>query len=167
MGACSTPQATPVFANARYLIGGDEWAFWTAPDAPTRTNPLFVQIALHALDPVRDRLELFDAGDIVLPGVEAIATPGHTPGHVAFRFESSGASLIHGADVVLHPLLLEHPDWRNAFDMDPEQAPRSAHTLMELALDQAALLFAHHFPPFPSLGRVRRADEGWLWGPVS
>jgi glyoxylase-like metal-dependent hydrolase (beta-lactamase superfamily II) len=167
IGGTLDPTGSPVFANARYLIGRDEWAFWTAPDARARTNPLFVQIALQALGPVEDRLELFAAGDTVLPGVEAIATPGHTPGHMAFRFESGGASLLHGADVVLHPLLLEHPDWRNAFDMDPDLAARSAHALMELALDQEALLFAHHFPPFPSLGRIGKAAEGWLWEPVA
>jgi glyoxylase-like metal-dependent hydrolase (beta-lactamase superfamily II) len=163
IGGTLDPSGRPVFANARYLIGRHEWAFWNAPEAPSRTNPLFVQIALHALDPVRDRLELFDAGDELLPGVHAIATPGHTPGHMALSFESDGACLIHGSDAVLHPLLLEHPDWRNAFDMDPEGAADSGRALMEQVVERDALLFAHHFPPFPSLGRVRRDGQGWRW----
>jgi glyoxylase-like metal-dependent hydrolase (beta-lactamase superfamily II) len=157
----------PVFANARYLIGRDEWAFWNAPEAFSQTNPLFVQIALQALGPLRDRLEFFDTGDEFLPGVRAIATPGHTPGHMALSFENSSAVLIHGSDVVLHPILLEHPDWRNAFDMDPRQAAHSARALMDLVVERDALLFAHHFPPFPSLGHVRRAGDGWRWQPVS
>lgn len=153
----------PVFANARYLMARAEWAFWISPDAATRTNPQFVQIARHALEPVQDRLGLFDAGDTVLPGVRAIATPGHTPGHTAFAFESGGATLIHGSDFVLHPLLLEHTGWRNSFDMDAEAAARSVRLLMELALERDALLFAHHLPPFPNLGRAREALEGWVW----
>ena len=167
IGGSLDSSGQPIFANARYLIGRDEWAFWSAPDAPSRTNPLFVQIALHALGPMQDRLELFDAGDELLPGVYAIATPGHTPGHMAISFESGGACLIHGSDTVLYPLLLEHPDWRNAFDMDPMQAAQSARALMNLVVERDALLFMHHFPPFPSLGHVRRADHGWRWQPRS
>lgn len=28
------------------------------------------------------------------------------------------------------------------------------------------VVFAHHFPPFPNLGYVRKREEGWLWQPI-
>jgi hypothetical protein len=29
-----------------------------------------------------------------------------------------------------------------------------------------ALVFAHHFPPFPNLGHVIQKGEGWQWHPI-
>jgi hypothetical protein len=58
---------------------------------------------------------------------------------------------LHIADVVLYPLHLEHPTWRSVFDMLPEQADASKHFIFDQAAEQQALVFAHHFPPFPKL----------------
>jgi glyoxylase-like metal-dependent hydrolase (beta-lactamase superfamily II) len=35
---------------------------------------------------LRDGLELLEGGEEPFPGIRAIATPGHTPGHMAFSF---------------------------------------------------------------------------------
>ena len=42
--------------------------------------------------PVRDRMVFFKDGQEFLPGVQAIAAPGHTVGHTIFMVTSAGKS---------------------------------------------------------------------------
>ena len=69
-------------------------------------------------------------------------------------------------DAVLHPLHLEHPEWIPVFDMLPEQASASKHRIFDLAAEEDALVFAHHFPPYPNLGHTRKQEQGWQWQPI-
>src|ERR671921_84336 len=70
------------------------------------------------------------------------------------------------SEAVLYPLHLEHPKWTPVFDMLPEQASASKRRIFDLAAEEDALVFAHHFPPFPSLGHVRKGEQGWRWQPI-
>jgi glyoxylase-like metal-dependent hydrolase (beta-lactamase superfamily II) len=155
-----------VFGNARYVVPRDEWAFWMS-EAATRLGPaLMVDIARRNLEAMRDRLSLVDDGAEVVPGIRVIASPGHTPGHVALSITSDHEQLLHISDVVLYPLHLEHPEWVPVFDVLPEEAATSKHRIFDRAAEEEALVFAHHFPPFPNLGHVRKHGAGWEWQPI-
>jgi glyoxylase-like metal-dependent hydrolase (beta-lactamase superfamily II) len=166
VGGVLDEAGAPVFANARYVIGRDEWRFWSSATAADLAPGPFVEIARRSLDPVRDRLEQVGDGDEILPGIRAVATPGHTPGHLALELTSDSETLLHVSDVVLHPLHLEHPDWLPVFDMLPDQAAASKRRTFDRAAAEGLLVFGHHFPPFPNLGHVRKRDPGWTWEPV-
>jgi glyoxylase-like metal-dependent hydrolase (beta-lactamase superfamily II) len=155
-----------LYSEAHYFISRDEWDFWTSDAATTRASAPMVSIARQNLEPLQDRLTLIDARFEILPGVRALATPGHTPGHIALSITSEGEQLLHVSDAVLYPLHLEYPEWTPVFDVSPEQAAASKQRIFDRAADEEALVFAHHFPPFPNLGRVLKKDEGWLWQPM-
>jgi glyoxylase-like metal-dependent hydrolase (beta-lactamase superfamily II) len=155
-----------VFESARYFISRDEWDFWTSDTATAKAPPPVVNIARRNLEPLRDRLTLIEDAAEIVPGVSAIPTPGHTPGHIALSIVSDEDRLLHVSDAVLYPLHLEYPEWTPIFDVSPEQAAASKRRIFDLAADEGALVFAHHFPPFPNLGHVLRREEGWLWQPV-
>jgi hypothetical protein len=87
--------------------------------------------------------------------------PGHTPGHVALSITSNDEQVLHISDVVLYPLHLEYPDWVPVFDILPEQAAGSRRRIFDRAAQERALVFAHHFPPFPNLGHVHQQEAGW------
>ncbi len=125
-----------------------------------------VDIARRNLAAMRDRLTLVDDGAEVVPGIRIIATAGHTPGHVALSITSDGEQMLHISDVVLYPLHLEHPDWVPVFDIMPEEAAASKHRIFDRAAQERTLVFAHHFPPFPNLGHVRKHGAGWQWQPI-
>ncbi len=154
-----------VFANARYFVAREEWGFWTSESATASAPPPMVGIARRNLEPLRGRLTLVDDGTEVVPGIRVVAAPGHTPGHVAVPITSGGEQLLHISDVVLHPLHLEHPEWVPVFDMLPEEAAASKRRIFDRAAEQDALVFAHHFPPFPNLGHVWKHGAGWQWQP--
>jgi glyoxylase-like metal-dependent hydrolase (beta-lactamase superfamily II) len=155
-----------VFPNAHYFISGEEWEFWSSDAATTKAPPFMVETARRNLEPLKERLTLVEDASEIVPGVRAIATAGHTPGHIALSIASDSERLLHISDAVLYPLLLEHPEWTPVFDMLPEQASTSKRRIFDLAAEEDALVFAHHFPPFPSLGRVRKQEQGWRWQPI-
>jgi glyoxylase-like metal-dependent hydrolase (beta-lactamase superfamily II) len=154
------------FTNAHYFIAEQEWTFWTSDAAKTRATAFMVETARRNLQHLQDRHTLVRPSADLVPGVRAIATFGHTPGHIAVSVTSGSERLIHVSDAVLTPVHLEHPDWAPIFDMEPARAADSKTRILNLIAEEDALMFAHHFPPFPSLGRVRREARGWSWEPI-
>ena len=131
--------------------------------ATERAPAPMVDIARRNLEAMRDRLTLVDDGAEVVPGIRVIAAAGHTPGHVALSITSDGEQLLHISDVVLYPLHLEHPEWVPVFDILPEEAAASKQRIFDRAAQERALVFAHHFPPFPNLGHVHKQEASWQW----
>jgi glyoxylase-like metal-dependent hydrolase (beta-lactamase superfamily II) len=158
----------PAFPNASYVISRTEWDFWTSdPDLNScRLNDhmkeLLVNCARNNLSPLKERVELLDGEKEVVPGVYAIPAPGHTPGHIALVLSSSKAQLLHMADSVLHPLHLEHPGWRNVFDLNEDDAATTRQRLVDRAATDNASVLAYHFP-FPGLGRVINNGTARKW----
>jgi glyoxylase-like metal-dependent hydrolase (beta-lactamase superfamily II) len=155
-----------VFSDARYFISQKEWDFWNSDYAMATAPTFMVDTARRNLDPLEDRLIFVGDASEIVPGVRSVATFGHTPGHLALSTVSGGERLLHVSDAVLYPLHLEYPEWTPVFDMLPEQASASKRRIFDLAAEEDALIFAHHFPPFPNLGHVRKREQGWRWQPI-
>jgi len=172
IGGNTDGEGRPSFPNARYVIWKDEWNFWTGqPDL--RSMPidnhikhLLIQAAHHSLPPLQSHIDLLDRETEIVPGIHAIPAPGHTPGHIALLISSGNEQLLHIADAVLHPILMEHPDWYPRFDLIHEQAQATKHRLLDRAAVDKVLVFAFHFAPFPSMGRVVQHGGGWHWQPL-
>jgi glyoxylase-like metal-dependent hydrolase (beta-lactamase superfamily II) len=89
-----------------------------------------------------------------------------TGSHSSAGWRHGGEQLVHVSDAVLYPLHLEHPEWTPVFDILPEQASASKHRIFNLTAEEDALVFAHHFPPFPNLGHICKQEQGWRWQPI-
>jgi glyoxylase-like metal-dependent hydrolase (beta-lactamase superfamily II) len=155
-----------IYPNAHYFIWKEEWDFWISEDVTTKVPDKFVTCAHKNLKPVLDRMSFIEEETEIVPGISAIAAPGHTPGHMALSIVSNGEQLLHVSDTVLYPLHLEHPDWTPIYDILPEKANTSKRRIFDRAATEKALVFAHHFPPFPNLGQVIQHREGWQWQPI-
>jgi glyoxylase-like metal-dependent hydrolase (beta-lactamase superfamily II) len=148
-----------------------EWEYWTAEPSlaelqiDDHVKELLRQSARTNLPPLRNRIDLIDGETEIVPGITALAAPGHTPGHMALAIASDGELLLHLVDVALDPFQLAHPDWVAAFDFDPTQVVATRRRLFDRAADERALVLCYHFP-FPGLGHVERAGEGWRWEPA-
>ncbi|MCU0565386.1 MAG: MBL fold metallo-hydrolase [Oculatellaceae cyanobacterium Prado106] len=174
IGGLTDASGKLVFPNARYHISNTEWSFWTAPtvNLPNfkggeELKQGFVTVAKQQLGAVKDRVTRFEMNQEIIPGITAIATPGHTPGHVALKITSGDASIIHVADVVhTHTINLWNPSWQPIFDADPEQAAATRQSFLTQIAGDRALMFAYHFP-FPGIGHlIPRAAGGFDWEPV-
>lgn len=88
----------------------------------------------------------------------ALAALGHTPGQVALRIESEGETLLHMADVIAHPLHMDHLAWTIIADIDPDQAVRTRRDLVGRAAAEEIPLFVYHFP---QAARIVRRHGNW------
>lgn len=94
------------------------------------------------------------------PEIQIVPAPGHTLGQVALKIVSEGETLLHPADVIAHPIHVEHTDWNIISDVDRGQAVRTRAALLEQAAEEGWQVFVYHFP-FPGLCRVARDGDGW------
>jgi len=78
-------EGKPAFPNARYIMWKDEWDFWISQPnlaelkVDEHIKKLLVTIARNNLPPIQDRLDLVDHETEIVPGIRAVAAPGHTP----------------------------------------------------------------------------------------
>jgi glyoxylase-like metal-dependent hydrolase (beta-lactamase superfamily II) len=160
------------FPNARFLMWAEEWRFWTSEPAldelriDDHVKEVLRQWARQNLPPIRDRVELVDREMEIVPGITAIAAPGHTAGHMALAIASDGEVMYDLVDTVLDPLQLEYPVWMPAFDLLPDIAVATRRQLCDRVASEGAQVLFFHFP-FPSLGHVRRSGDVWQWEPLA
>lgn len=151
------------FPEAKYYMWQDEWDFWTSETHLKEVSEWAANFARQKLPPLAHQLEKLDANTEIVPGIRAIAAPGHTAGHMAVEVESRGEYLLNIADLALHPIHLEYPEWYARLDHFPEQAVATRQAIYQQAAKRNALVLAFHFPPFPSLGHIVEKGDGWTW----
>lgn len=164
VGGLLAPDGSPAFPNAAIKVPAAEWAFWTDEAAVSRGPEAWRNFATDArrrLAPYEARIERFAPGAEVAPGITALATPGHTPGHVSFLLSDGDAQCLVIGDAVLTPaLFVAHPEWTPAFDMDKAQAVATRKALLDRAATERVPVIGYHFD-FPATGRVERAGTGY------
>jgi glyoxylase-like metal-dependent hydrolase (beta-lactamase superfamily II) len=149
--------------KAAFYVAGTEWDFWHGDNA-TRGLPSeragFVTGARRNYAAIKERVKMFKIGDEIVPGVQIIATPGHTQGHVSLALKGDDG-LIVGGDVLTHPLIsFAHPEWKPAADHVPDQAVATRKSLLDrLATDRSKLIGFHL--PYPGLGHVERSGTAY------
>jgi glyoxylase-like metal-dependent hydrolase (beta-lactamase superfamily II) len=154
-----------VFPNATFILSKEAWDFWF-DEALVARWPAFLTAHGRRIFPlIKNRIQVVEPGDEFLPGFQAISAPGHRPGHIALAITSDGEHLLHLADAVGHPLLVEHPSWHGYADSRHDQAEKDRVQLLSQAVSQQALAFGFHLP-FPGVGRIVSRGEGWRWQPL-
>ena len=168
IGGNTDSEGKPSFPNARYIMWRREWDFWNSEEAALKleehVREVLLGYARKNLPPIQGQLDLLDRETEILPGIQTIAAPGHTPGHIALAVCSGGQQLLCVSDVVLHPIHVERPEWYAAVDFDPQQVEATRRRILTKAATEKALVFAFHFP-FPGLGRVVQKGDEWQWQP--
>lgn len=153
-----------VFKNAELILPEVDKAFWyddaNLNAAPEGVKGFFLG-ARKAADAYADRQSLFADKQEILPGVRAMALPGHTPGHTGFVLDSNGETLILSGDIV-HAAAYQfaNPDWAIAFDVDNATAIETRKKFFDMAASERVLFAGAHIP-FPGFGRVARDGEAY------
>lgn len=127
----------PTFARARHVMATAEWEWWH--DKPDAGGPSDVEI-----DVLATRVELIDGEVDILPGIAAVPTPGHTPGHCSFRVSSGSERAVVLGDAIHCPLQISHPEWAFLADTNPQAAQHAREQLIrELEEPDVAVVGAH------------------------
>ncbi|MBV0912781.1 MBL fold metallo-hydrolase [Anianabacter salinae] len=157
------------FANAAFHMGQAEWDYWTNPETVNTIDAerqAFAVGAARRLEALADQIALFDGGDTVLPGIEAVATYGHTPGHMSFALDAGGQqAFIIGDAIGNHHVSFAHPEWQIGSDQDPATGAATRTALMDrLAVDDTTVVGFHL--PEGGIGRVERSGDGYRFAPL-
>lgn len=156
----------PLFYEATYMMGRAEWDYWWNPETVNtigNARAAFAVGAKRRMEAIEDSVILFDPGTEVLPGIASVASPGHTPGHMAF--ELPGA-LIVGDAIGNHHVALRHPEWRSGSDQDQDQAIASRKMLLDRASTENLAVVGFHLPG-GGLGRIASAETGFSFEVMS
>ncbi|MFF2777521.1 MBL fold metallo-hydrolase [Streptomyces sp. NPDC058052] len=134
----------PFFPNAAYLLQRAEF------DALDALNPMLRETLTDPLA-AAGRLRLLD-GDTPLRTGRAVATPGHTPGHMSVVVTDGREQALITGDLLVHALQVLHPELAYAHEADPEAARQSRKRLLDHAPDVTLHLAAPHLTePFLSV----------------
>ena len=152
------------FPEAQLHVSRKEWDFWRASDTIKTIGKERLAFAVGAQNryaAMEDRVQLFDAGAEVVPGVEAVGTSGHTPGHMSFAIHSnSDYVMVLGDALTNHAVSFHRPDWANGSDQNPQAAIATRLSLLDrLSADRASIVGFHL--PNGGLGRVERHEQAY------
>ena len=160
------------FPNATLWLDDTELAYWQGPEAEPRTPPalrFIVAQARRALAPYQTagKLRSFKPGDALPAGIQALASPGHTPGHTSFLIDGGDAQklLVWGDVVHYHVVQFARPAASFEPDVDRTRAIASRRQLLAQAARQGWWVAGAHLP-FPGLGHVRTEGAGYAWVPA-
>jgi glyoxylase-like metal-dependent hydrolase (beta-lactamase superfamily II) len=164
-----TPDNRLAFPNAEIKVPAIEWAFWMSEEskakAPDAIKPWF-DWAKNSFAGLESKVTRYEGGQELAPGITAIHTPGHTPGHMSFAVASGSGRVLIQSDLTSIPdLFLRNPDWHLLFDMDPVQAVQSRRKFLDMAAAEKAPVVGYHFH-FPAVGHVEKDGSGYRLVPV-
>ncbi|KAA2235616.1 MBL fold metallo-hydrolase [Salinarimonas soli] len=164
-----TKDGNAVFPKAEVMVPSAEWAFWMSDErmsqAPEAMRGAF-QGVRRVFAPIAKDVKQYEAGREVVPGVTAVAAPGHTPGHTAFAIQSGNGRLMVMSDTTNHPaLFVRNPDWSAVFDMNADEARATRRRMLEMAASERMQVSFYH-APFPATGHIAKSGSSYEFVPV-
>ena len=160
------------FPNATVRADQHDADFWLSQanldKAPADAKGFF-QGAMASLNPyvTAGKFKPFNGNTELVPGVKALATPGHTPGHSVYVVESQGQKLVLWGDLMhVAAVQFADPSVTIQFDTDSKSAARQRKRAYADAAKQGYLVGSAHLS-FPGLGHLRTQGKGYEWVPVN
>jgi glyoxylase-like metal-dependent hydrolase (beta-lactamase superfamily II) len=165
-GGLADAKGKRFFPNATVHVSKADYDFWTdEKNISPLASKEFIAHARQNLLPYKGRIKFIEDGKDVIPGVQAMAVPGHTVGHTIFIIKSGSKSLVYTADVTHHQILLtEKPRTEFAYDTDPKAAVVSRLKVFDMIASQKLPMLAYHFP-WPGYGHLAKQGDGFRYYP--
>jgi glyoxylase-like metal-dependent hydrolase (beta-lactamase superfamily II) len=155
----------PVFAGATYRCDRRDWDHFVNQGHPQPPRAALVGPhggALGKMAPIADRMELWSASGPILPGLDAMAAPGHTPGSTVMVVSDGTERAMLLGDVVHCPVELLDDDWEGLADVDPHLARRTRVALAREIEGTDIPVAAGHFPGL-TFGRLIKGQGIRRW----
>jgi glyoxylase-like metal-dependent hydrolase (beta-lactamase superfamily II) len=166
------PEGKAVFPNATVhadKADADHWLSAASLEAAPADKKGYFQGAMASLKPYADagKFKTFSQDGELVPGLRAVATHGHTPGHAVYVVESGGQRLVLIGDLIhVGAVQLASPHITIGFDSDAKQARAQRLKLFKQLAQDGSLVAAAHLP-FPAVGRLRAVGQGYAWVPLN
>jgi glyoxylase-like metal-dependent hydrolase (beta-lactamase superfamily II) len=157
--------ANLTYPNAQVHVPAPEWKYWTDEGelsrAPDARKGAFATVKRIFADGLKNKVTQYEHGKEVVPGLTAMATIGHTPGHTSFVLASGNDKLFIQSDVTNVPaLFVTNPGWHVMFDQDAKMAEETRRKTFDMLASEKMRVQGFHYP-FPALGRIEKAGNGY------
>jgi len=157
-----------LFPNAELVMHENELPYWfddgAMAKADERSRKLYFLAGREQVAPYKSRTRLFREGE-VFPGVTAVPSGGHTPGHAAYLVASGNDQLMIWGDTVHVPeVQTAFPAAGMAFDVDLAEAAASRKRMFDRVSADGVLIAGMHLH-FPAFSRLARRGEGYALYP--
>jgi glyoxylase-like metal-dependent hydrolase (beta-lactamase superfamily II) len=169
-GQALFPNATVRAAKAE----GDHWLSEAKMNAAAADDQGGFQAAMASLKPyvAAKRYQPFSGNVELVPGIRALAAPGHTPGHTVYLVSSKEQNLLIWGDL-MHVAAAQFPNPAVTikFDTDSSAAAKARGRIFAEAAAKGYLVGGAHLS-FPGLGHLRAnaptaaAKENYTYVPV-
>jgi glyoxylase-like metal-dependent hydrolase (beta-lactamase superfamily II) len=160
------------FPNAIVRADQREADFWLSKanmDAAPKDAKPFFESAMASINPyiAAGKFKSFNGNTDLMPGIKAVATRGHTPGHAVYVVESQGQRLVLWGDL-MHAAAVQFPDPSVTikFDTDSKAAAAQRKAQYADAAKRGHWVAAAHLP-FPGIGHLRADGKGYDWIPAN
>ncbi|MGE5770927.1 MAG: MBL fold metallo-hydrolase [Hyphomicrobiales bacterium] len=164
------------FPKAEILVPAAEHKFWMDDGEMSRASTPRVVVGFRNVrrvmaGEVLKRVRTYEWDKEVIPGVTAVGTPGHTPGHTSHVVASGSKSVYVQADVTHAPFLFaRNPGWHIMLDVEPVAAEATRRKVYDMLVAERMLVQGFHYP-FPSVGHVEKSGTGYRevlvnWSPT-
>ncbi len=154
----------PAFPKAEVMVPAPEWKYFMddaemGKQTTDRMKGVFAG-ARRVFDALGRKVTQYEAGKDVLPGVQAVAAYGHTPGQMAFMVTSGNGKVFVQSDVTNIPLFVRNPDWAIMFDQDAKMAEATRRKVYDMVSADRIPVQGFHYP-FPALAYIEKAGNAY------
>lgn len=162
----------PLFPRAIVRASRQEADYWLKAEnlaAASDDAKSGFQHAIDWLEPYvkAGKFQPFDGDVMLAPGVRAIGTHGHTPGHTCYLIESRGYRMLAVGDLVhIEAVQFPRPEVTLKFDTDSNAARAERLRIFHEAAVNREWVAAAHLS-FPGIGHIRADGAGFDWVPAS
>lgn len=152
------------FPNAELVMHENELPHWFDDGAMAkvdeRSQKMYFLAGREQVEPYKKQTRLFKQGE-VFPGVTAVPSLGHTPGHTAYLIASGNEQLMIWGDTVHVPeVQTAFPEAGMAFDTDLAAAAASRKRMFDRVASDGVLIAGMHLH-FPAFSRLARKGDGY------
>jgi glyoxylase-like metal-dependent hydrolase (beta-lactamase superfamily II) len=158
------------FPNAEVLVPAVEWKYFMddgemGKQTTDRMKGVFAN-ARRVFDALKRKVTPYEHGKDVAPGLQAVATLGHTPGHTSYILSSGSDKIFIQSDVTNNPaIFVANPGWHLMFDQDPQMAEATRRKVYDMLVADKTRVQGFHYP-FPAIGYAEKDGTGYRLVPV-
>jgi glyoxylase-like metal-dependent hydrolase (beta-lactamase superfamily II) len=165
-GLMNNESNAQVFPDADIVVPAAELKWWTQPGVeqldlgPSRKG---LAQRIKATVASWKNVRTFEGEPELLPGVQAVQVPGHSPGMVAHLVASGSKQFLITADVVnLAPHIATNPEWQLAIDQDPQMAVETRKKVFDRAVADKLIVSGTHWL-MPNAGTLTKDGNSYAF----
>jgi len=158
----------PTFPRARYLLQEADWRHFTGEAYQKGLSRERRRQAETTYLPLMEmgKLDLLRGDRDFAPGLTALHTPGHTPGHMSMLIASKNERAVIIGDIAGSPAHITETNWFYNPDTDKDLGMKSRLRVLDRAEKENMVVLGAHMTR-PGWGRLIRWEGKRYWQPLA